>query len=491
MEKHILSKSTFVKGHQCEKALYLHKYKPELKTPIDEQTMQIMKRGTDVGVLAQQLYPNGIDASPDTPYQYQESVALTQQYLEAGHKVIYEACFQYNGVLCALDILVNIKGKWYAFEVKSSAEVKDYHYTDTALQYYVITKSGLALEDISIIHLNNKYTRKGALNIKELFSTKSVLKQALEMQKEVEEKIKILKDVLKNKNKEPNIEVSSHCFSPFSCEFQNYCWDKLNIEPIIWDLYKTDFEFCIKNKIYKLDKIPATHKLHGRSKTKLNKLQATDITINKEKIKEFLAQLKAPFYYFDFETYQMAVPEFDFARPYQMITFQYSLHVSNKNELTHSEFLGDGISDPRIPLIQKMITELGKKGSIICYNSSFEKTRLKELALQFPKYETYINNIINRIEDLMIPFQKLWYYHPDFKASYSIKYVLDTLIPKFSYQNLNIKNGGEASSIYPTLSLMDSKTKKQTINDLLEYCKLDTLAMVKIHQYLQQLILEK
>ncbi len=488
MEKHILSKSTFVKGHQCEKALYLYKFNPELRAELDEQTLQVMNAGTNVGVLAQKLYPNGVDATLETTFEYQKSVLLTQQLIAAGKKVIYEACFQYNGVLCALDILVKKKDKWYAYEVKSSTTVKDYHYTDTALQYYVITKSGLPLEDIAVIHLNNKYSRLGELDVKQLFNTVSVKDKAIAEQQNIETKIAELKKVMENKNVKPTKKIGTHCFSPFECEFKSYCWDDLNIDPMIFNLYSKDFNHFIENEIFQFDEIDENYKFHGKSKTKLNKLKETEIKIDKAKISSFLKTFIKPYYYFDFETYQMAVPEFDKIRPYQMIPFQYSLHIQDENNLIHSEFLGDSATDPRIPLIEKMINELGEKGSIITYNATFEKTRLKEMAIDFPAYKKQLNNIKDRIVDLMVPFQKMWYYNPKFKASYSIKYVLPALIPSLSYQNLNIQNGGDASSIYPKIKDMKLDDQEKTRTDLLEYCKLDTLAMVKIHEHLFKII---
>ncbi|HNL85121.1 MAG TPA: DUF2779 domain-containing protein [Chitinophagales bacterium] len=487
--QHILSKSTFLKGSQCPKALFLFKYRPELRMELDEKTLQIMQLGTDVGKLARELFPDGVDASPETPYEYQKSVQLTQEYIAKGHTVIYEACFQYEGVLCALDILVKQNNKWHAYEVKSSTKVKDYHKTDASLQYYVITKAGLAVEDIAIVHINNQYRRVGELNVQELFTISSVLEDAKSNLSATEDKIVALKKVLENKEQEPQIKVGMHCSEPFECEFKHYCWANIVLDEKFEYLNKKDEKYCLENEIYQLCDLPENYRLHGNSLSKLSKLEQTEISINKEAIQSFLSEIKVPFYYLDFETYQMAVPEFDNVRPYQMIPFQYSLHIKNSENETahHFEFLGNGLSDPRPALLQKLITELGATGTIVCYNQTFEKTRLKEMANDFPEYEDAICAIIERIIDLMLPFQKAWYYHPDFGTSYSIKYVLPALIPEFSYENLAIKNGGEASSIYPELKYMEQNTKQQTEANLFAYCKLDTLAMVRIHEFLQQI----
>lgn len=172
--RHILSKSTFMYGCQCPKRLWLHKFMPDVRDEEDEEQTAIFQRGADVGLLARQLFPGGVDASPLTPYLYQKSVADTARFVSQGHKIIYEAAFQYEGILCAIDILVNKKNKWFAYEVKSSTSVKTPQIQDAALQYYVINNAGLNLEDFSIVHLNGDYVRHGALNISKLFTPTSI-----------------------------------------------------------------------------------------------------------------------------------------------------------------------------------------------------------------------------------------------------------------------------------------------------------------------------
>ena len=125
MSKHILSKSTFMYGCQCEKRLFLYKFRPELRNPEDERQQAILESGTNVGLLARDLFKGGEDASPPDFYSYDKSIAKTKKLVESGEKVIYEAAFQFNGVMCALDILVKKKDKWYAYEVKGSTSVKE------------------------------------------------------------------------------------------------------------------------------------------------------------------------------------------------------------------------------------------------------------------------------------------------------------------------------------------------------------------------------
>jgi hypothetical protein len=125
MSTHLLSKSTFLRGLQCKKSLYLYKHFYDLKDDITPQQRAIFNQGNEVGILAQQFFPNGVDASPESHFKMQESVDKTKEFIEVGESVIYEATFEFNGVLAALDILVKDDEGWKAYEVKSSTKVSE------------------------------------------------------------------------------------------------------------------------------------------------------------------------------------------------------------------------------------------------------------------------------------------------------------------------------------------------------------------------------
>ena len=93
------------------------------------------------------------------------------------------------------------------------------------------------------------------------------------------------------------------------------------------------------------------------------------------------------------------------------------------------------------------------------------------------------------MQDLMVPFQKKWYVTPHMNGSYSIKYVLPSLVPEFekAYKELeNVQNGSQAMNAFAKLSSLDENEKQKLRNSLLEYCKLDTLAMLKILEKLKK-----
>ena len=205
--------------------------------------------------------------------------------------------------------------------------------------------------------------------------------------------------------------------------------------------------------------------------------------IDIEEIRNFTNGLIYPLYFLDFETIGPAVPKYNGSRPYQQLVFQYSLHIQETltSVIEHREYLADPTKDPRIGFIEQLIQDCGTSGDILVYNIGFERGKLNDLIEAFPNYSIQLRGVINRLKDLMIPFQQKWYYKPEMKGSYSIKNVLPALVPELSYNDLEIKEGGTASNTF--LSMVNGSFEGNTEEareQLLEYCKRDTFAMVKI-----------
>lgn len=491
MSSHLLSKSSFIRGVQCEKHLYLYKYHYNEMDQLSEMQKAIFKRGTDVGKLAQQLFPKGIDASPKSQFEYDKAVVETKKLIDQNQKVIYEASFNYSDVLAVADILVNEKSGLKIYEVKSSTSISETYIRDAALQYWVISNSGYRVKDFSITYINNQYIRKGNLDINELFVTESVLKLILPLQKWVEENVKRFKKVL-NKKTIPKIDIGEHCYDPYTCGFYEYCRKHIPDNSIFdlsgvhlnkkYDLYREG--------IIKLEDIPDDAKLLQTAKLQVEVYKSKKDIVDKKAIKEFLSDLSYPLYFMDFETFQPAVPMFDNSKPYMQIPFQYSLHYkkNKKSNVEHYEFLAETGNDPRKKFIENLLRDTKGEGDILTYNKSFEVLRLKEIAEAFPKYKKQIEERINRVKDLMLPFQKKYYYTYKMQGSYSIKYVLPALIPELNYKDLEINEGGLASIAFESLFYeTDLMRIADTRTNLLEYCKLDTLAMVKLLEKLESL----
>lgn len=491
MGSHLLSKSSFIRGVQCEKHLYLYKYHYNKMDQLSEMQKAIFKRGTDVGKLAQRLYPGGIDASPKTQFEYNKAVNLTNELINRKQKVIYEASFNFEEVLAVADIVLNEKSGLKIFEVKSSTSVSETYIRDAALQYWVISNSGYKIKDFSIIYINNQYVRNGKLDFDQLFITESVLKLIVPLQSWVEENVNRFKKVLRKKVI-PKIDIGEHCYDPYTCGFYEYCRKHIP-ENSVFDLtgiHLTKKYDLYRDGIIRLEDVPDDAKLSQSARLQLDVFKSKKDMVDKKAIKELLSDLNYPIYFMDFETFQPAVPMFDNSKPYQQIPFQYSLHYkkSKNSKVQHFEFLAEAGIDPRIKFIENLLRDTKDNGDILTYNKSFEILRLKEIAEAFPKYKKDIEERINRIKDLMLPFQKKFYYTNDMQGSYSIKYVLPALIPELSYEDLEINEGGLASIAFENLFYESDFIRINEIRqNLLEYCKMDTYAMVRLLEKLESL----
>jgi len=491
MASHLLSKSSFIKGLQCDKHLYLYKYHYNEMDEFSEMQKAIFQRGTDVGVLAQELFPNGSVATEGSPPNYKKGLIKTGDLIQQREKVIYEAAFQFNEVLSINDIVVRNGNKWNAYEVKSSTSISETYLNDAALQYYVMSNSGIDINDFFIIYINNKYIRKGELDIKKLFAIESVLDSALKLQNIVEDNIEKLKRVIR-KIEMPVVDIGEHCHKPYTCSFFSYCRGHIP-DDSIFDFsgmhLKRKYELY-RDGVIGLDDVTDDYSLNKNNAIQLDVYKSGEPLIDKEAIDNFLSEFNYPLYFMDFETFQSAVPLYDNSKPYQQMPFQYSIHLKEKKggELRHFELLAEPGEDPRIKFIDRLLMDTEGEGDIVVYNKAFEVTRLKEIARDYPQYENEIEKLILRIKDLMIPFQKKYYYSPDMKGSYSIKAVLPALVPELSYAELEINEGGLASVAYESLQTeTDMMIIAETRKQLLEYCKLDTLAMVKILEKLESL----
>lgn len=489
-----LSKSQYIRGLQCHKSLWLYKNNQDLRDVPDSQSESKFNIGYQVGDLAKELFPNGTEIEYDSN-NFNGMITKTKKLIVNGTDVIYEAAFKEDGIFVMADILVKNGNAWDIYEVKASTEVKEQHLNDISLQWHTLSKS-INLHRAYVIHINNKYVRSGKLNIKELFTAEDVTDIVLEKQDEITLQLHEMEDMLEDAM--PDIDIGKHCSNPYACDFSTHCWKHIPKENSVFDIsYAMGKQWKLYYQgVLSLNDVPADFHLGKNAALQIQHHKSQDIKIDKPKIKEFLDTIEYPINFFDFETFQNSIPRFNNQRPYAQMPFQYSLHILHENgTLEHKEFLGDENSDPRVALSEQMLKDITPTGSIIAFNQSFEITQIKNLALVYTDIREELLALNERFIDLAHPFQYKHYYHPKFNGKYSIKIVLPTLFPnddELDYKKLgSIQNGGDAMDTFANLYLLKDKSKLSDIKkDLLAYCHLDTLAMVRIWEKLDQITKE-
>jgi len=482
-----LSKSQFTRGLQCHKSLWLLKNKPELRAKPDAGLQARFDAGTEVGILAQQLFPGGV--ALDYGSGISRNINTTRELIASGTQTIYEATFRHNNVLAMVDILRRGPDGWELYEVKSTTETKDIFINDTAIQYYVAAGSGTKMSRVFLVHLNNGYTRMGELDLHALFAIDDITDLALSRQADIPQLLADMRQTLEGA--EPAIDIGPYCTAPYECDFKHYCWNHIP-ECSIFDIanLRNNRKFALYyGGTLNMGDIPNDFSLSHNMQIQVEaELTGRDF-INTRSIREFLATVTEPVGFLDFETFMEPVPSLDYQRPYQQIPFQYSLHIFVHGTLSHHEFLGEAGRDPRRDFIEKLLVETKPCRTILVYNQAFEIARLQEIADNFPEFAEEIETIFARIVDLMAPFRNKDYYVKAMCGSHSIKYVLPALVPDLSYDSLAIADGEMAMLAYSRLAKTSSAEEKEEIRrDLLEYCRLDTYAMVRIWEKLVSLV---
>ncbi|MDC0933749.1 DUF2779 domain-containing protein [Arcobacteraceae bacterium] len=490
-----LSKSLYTKGIQCQKALWLKKYKKEVLSTPDDSALARFETGNVVGELACKLFANGVEIPYTTDFE--EMIKQTALHIKNGVKYIYEATFSFDGILVLVDVLaINEDNSVSIYEVKSSSSVKDIYVHDTSIQYYVLAQLGFSIKTANVVHINSSYVRGDTLKLDELFTIADVTNEVVELQKNIPTVLKEFEIVLSDKVNEPDIDIGSHCKKPYECDAKEYCWKvQRNIpEYSIFNIFNLGSKKQVElysQGIKNIEDIPDDFVMTVNQKLAVDTFKSQETCIDKEKIKEFIDTLTYPIYHLDFETFQQSVPQWKGISPYQQIPFQYSLHIEQEDgTLTHKEYLAvDGI-DPREEIAKRLAEDIPTDVTVLAYNMSFEKGVIKKLSDLYPSLSTHLLAINENMKDLMVPFQKKHYVTPSMNGSYSIKYVLPALVPEFAkaYKSLvGVQNGSEAMNAFANMSTMKDDEKQKMRMALIEYCKLDTLAMVKILEKLKKL----
>lgn len=483
----LLTKSKYLAGLQCPKLLwFLINDKEKVPEPLREAQYR-MDVGTEVGVLATKLFPDGISIPTN---DFKGNLNITKENLSK-NMPLFEAGILANNCFSRIDILKpNKDGSFDIIEVKSGTKVKEENIHDVSFQKYCCEMAGLKIARCSLCFINNQYVREGKLNINELFTIQDITAEVVQAQQGIQERIDELFNIIKSPDL-PSVSIGRHCSSPYACNLMDECWGflpKNNVFTLynggkkITELFSKDIH-CIAD-------IPDDFKLTNNQGIQKKCEQTGEVHIQPFEIQQFLNSLIYPLYHLDFETFSPAIPRYDHSRPYQKIPFQFSLHIEQENGSTeHISFLAEGKEDPRPAFLARLKEVMGTQGSVVVYNQAFEKWVLNTLARDFPEYKGWVNEILPRVADLLIPFRSFNYYHPSQEGSASLKKVLPVLTGK-GYEGMEIADGGDASLRYEEITFGDvtEEERAKVRENLKKYCELDTWAEVIIIRKLKGIV---
>ncbi|GAA4318730.1 hypothetical protein GCM10023184_03110 [Flaviaesturariibacter amylovorans] len=394
--------------------------------------------------LAEQRFPGGV-AVPraDDPAA---AVAETKRLLREEAPIIYGAAFLHDGFLATIDILLQQRGRWFAYLLRPSTRIKEHQLVDAALHDAVLRGAGLAVDEWCLLLLNPQYVRQGHLSPEELFSETRVAKRLKPMAGQVRPRMQMLK----------RMAARDRARSAAG-------------------------------------EAPYQRPSGGRGSEVPLPSGPLELIVDKPALRAFLEGLQYPLYFMDFESYQEAIPEWDGHWPFRQLPFGYSVHriEAPGAEPQHEAFVAPTNREPTASFGEALLRATGNSGTVLVYNRDSEQLTLEQLKSDHPRWQEAITALTARLVDLMLPFSQKLVEIPGIGNKLSLKYVLPALVPDMSYALLAIGSGDHANQAYNALrASSDPEFIDATRKDLLEYCELDTLAMVRILERLYELAKE-
>ena len=437
------------------------------------------REGEEIGELARECYPRGILISGKS---MNEALKETSDLLNSPDgTVFFEPAFRWEAFSTRADILMKTGNTWELIEVKSAVRIKARFKSDMAYTAMVMESSGLVISKMQLMYLNRNFIYGSDRN--ELF-----------MKEDITEEIRalipgltgmqnsILSDL--ELNEKPRIPFSRNCKN---CSGFKNCFD-FNLDDHLISLPflpRKVYEALMAKGIDKISLIPSAIKLNSQQTLMKTSLE-TGRTIISEALETELNKIHWPGFYLDFETTMTALPLYPDTTPFEQILTQYSIHICSEPGcvINHKEYLADPEKDCRRELAENLTKDLKGEGSILVY-SGFEMRMIKNLINLFPDLAEELQKLLPRLVDLE-KIIKHGIYHPGFKGRSSIKKTLPALVPHMTYENLSIKNGSAALTVFAEMARgkIPEEEFRQLREDLLNYCKQDTLGMVRLHEAL-------
>jgi hypothetical protein len=474
-------KGTWLTALACNSKAWLELR--EESAALSEADLFRMEQGREIGELARALFPSGRLV---TTQDGRTPVELTQDLLADGStETLFEAAFLDDPFMTRADILTRRDGAWHLLEVKSSfsdtvglEELID----DVAYTALVIQRSGLPIETNSLMLLSRDYRfGDGPERLFEIVDVSARVRSRVE---EFADSAEALAEVLLSETPPKPVLVSGCRSCSF---FASKCLGRgLNSTVLeIPSLHHTKLERLSAAGIVDLSLASDDLKLNERQERAKYSALTGNVVIEPS-LSSALESIVWPCHYLDFETVATVLPLYGGQGCHQQVLTQFSVHHRDgpEAEVRHSDYLADASRESERDLAETLIQVLGLSGTVIVY-SHFEKTRIAALQARFPDLAPQLQGILDRLIDLL-PVVQDNVYHPEFRGSFSIKAVLPALIPDLSYEGLAVGDGNMAIMKFAQMArgqIVGAKVE-ETRRDLLEYCKLDTFAMVRLHEAL-------
>jgi Domain of unknown function(DUF2779) len=478
----MINKTLFQLYLTCPEEAWLSHHLPATIVPPTEDVIFRMQQGNEVDHFARALFKDK---------KFLREVNIQDREIHFQYRV------EADGFIAIADVIALDKSTQSIdlLEVKASSDydkvVNDYT-NDAAFQCQVFERAGFTVRNVYILYLNPTYIFEGhPIKASAFFRHPNISQGVHKLLPTIKKKCDELKKYLTQP--EP-AKYLKHCKNKQNCTFfQKHFHDELPAYSIfdISRISEKSLRGLLEQHILDIQDIPSDFKLSDNQRLQVNIAQGNFEYIEQKVIDQTLNDLKYPLYFLDYETINAVFPLQTGMKPYTQMVFQYSMHILEHPDgnLRHAEYLLNATDEPVTNLLAHLQKHLlADGGSVVVWNESFEKGRNKEMAVRYPEYAAFLEDVNHRVFDLMVFFQKFQYQIPAFKGSYSIKAILPALVPAFSYKDLVVQNGTQAVVTWynAVTTEQEDSVKNKIFDDLKAYCHLDTLAMYEIFAFLKK-----
>ena len=492
----MLSKSEYMMFLKHPGLLWVKKYRKDLLPVVDDNLQAIFQQGNEFEAYAESLFPNVKRLGFQGYNSYLQLPEKTEAAWRSGANCVAQGRYEFQELTCITDLLEKLPENGYKLvEIKSSTKAKEEHYLDLAFQWVVLEGAGYDILNCELALVNSEFVREGAVDPKEFVKFVDVTAAVKAKLEDTKTNISEALSVIKQKEMPP--------INPEFAKLNSYAeWMEIRkkLLPSVPDgsIYKLpsinaeQVYNLLKKGITSENEVPEGAKLYPSTKKYLRAKKIGHQEVDVGRLRQFMDRLTYPLYFFDYETSQNLIPKWDGTKPYQQVTFQYSLHVLDEpgGNLRHLEYLHQNQGNPAPELLEKLKMHMGNSGSVLSWYAKFERMRNNELSAMYPEYKELLEGINSRLIDLMDPFAEEMVVDPDFNGSASIKSVLPVFCPKLGYNDLEIKEGQSAARLWKkaTFELQDEHEKNRIYANLIKYCERDTYAMVAIYEKLREYV---
>ena len=475
-----LTKSLILSGLQCPKRLHQQVHHPERAN----QTISLEElyvTGRRLEEILHNLFADGIKVDATS---IESAIQFTQKFMSSSPSApLFEATFLYKEVLVRVDALIPVEYGFCLIECKSSTKLKPNHIQDSAVQHWVLERLGFKVAKVEVALIDGEFVYIDKDNYINLLRFEEVTDECSALQPQIEVWVEEQKTILSTK--EPCTEPGRQCRNPYKCEFLSHCLSQLPDDHVFYlpGHKKSLMEYIEPLGINRIKNIPEGSPL-SIDQQRMVEVMNTGVTELKPDAGEYLKSLDYPRYFIDFETVAFAIPVWKNTRPYEALPFQWSCHIEHEDgSLEHKEFLDTSGYPPMRAFCEGLLNLLKTQGPILVY-SSYERTQLRKLVERFLDLADELEHIVQRLIDLKEVI-KPCYLHPDMNGSWSIKAVLPTIAPDLNYKLLGIQDGMEAQQSYMKIigGGLTCDEQEETERQLREYCKLDSLAMLRLCRF--------